>query len=136
MGGWYCPHAIYDSIDLEGLSAARYVEAVRAEGYQAWTRQCIKDPLHPHPIFHSVDVYREGKPTSIAHAAWDVRSPVGTLPVAESVRAFTVPPFKTYDVELIEQYAAMFRKVSANYAELLPGDRGDDAVTVDARGNG
>lgn len=136
MGGWYCPHGIYDSASMGGLSAARYVEAVRAEGFHAWTRQCIKDPLHPHPLFHDIDVYREGAPTAIAHADRDLRSPIGSLPVAESVRAFTVPPFKTFDPAMIEQYVAMFAKVSRHAEELIPGDPGDAAVVVDARGNG
>jgi len=136
MGGWYCPHAIYDAESMDGLSSARFVMAVRAEGYHAWTRQCIKDPLHPHALFHDVDVYGEGAPTAIRHADRDLRSRAGSLPVAESVRAFTVPPFKTYEPALIERYVSLFQKVCKNYKELIAGDSGDQSVVVDARGNG
>ncbi|MEV0083701.1 DegT/DnrJ/EryC1/StrS family aminotransferase [Saccharopolyspora sp. NPDC050642] len=136
MGGWYNPHAIYHADELSGLSAARYVEAVRAEGYQAWTRKCIKDPLHPHPLFHTADVYRDGVPTVIAHAARDTRLGADDLPNAMAARAFTVPPFRSFRPDVIERYAEIFRKVSRNHAELLADDRGDHAVVVDERGDG
>lgn len=136
MGGWYNPHAIYRAEELSGLSAARYVEAVRAEGYQAWTRKCIKDPLHPHPLFHTADVYRDGKPTVIAHASRDTRLGRESLPNAISARAFTVPPFRRFEPAVIERYAEIFRKVSRDHRRLLAGDRGDEAVVVDERGDG
>jgi dTDP-4-amino-4,6-dideoxygalactose transaminase len=136
MGGWYNPHGIYRSEELSGLSAARYIEAVRAEGYHSQTRMCIKDPLHPHPLFHEADVYRDGKPTAIAHASRDWRLGRGTLPNAENVRAFSVPEFRRFDREAIEMYAEIFHKVSRCHRELLAGDRGDAAVVVNERGDG
>jgi hypothetical protein len=136
MGGWYNPHGIYHAEELSGLSAARYIEAVRAEGYQSWTRKCIKDPLHPHPLFHEADVYRDGKPTMLAHASRDWRLKWGSLPNAETVRAFTVPEFRRFDREAIEMYAEIFEKVSRHHEELLSGDRGDEAVVVNERGDG
>lgn len=136
MGGWYNPHAIYCSAELSGLSAARYVEAVRAEGYYSWTRKCIKDPLHLHPLFHDADVFKDGKPTAIAHAEHDWRQKAGSLPNAEAARAFTVPEFKRFDGGAIEAYAGIFKKVSRCHEELLEGDRGDNSVIVDERGDG
>jgi len=60
-----------------------------------------------------------------------VRQPPGSLPVSESVqeRVFTVPWFKHYRPEIIEEYAQAFRKVAENYMALLPGDaeRGEPA---------
>ncbi len=136
MGGWYNPHAIYHSEELSGLSAARYVEAVRAEGYPSWTRKCIKDPLHAHPLFHDADVYHDGIPTMLAHAERDWRMAWGSLPNAEQVRAFTVPEFRRFDPGAIELYAGIFKKVSRLHEELLAGDRGDAAVVVNERGDG
>jgi dTDP-4-amino-4,6-dideoxygalactose transaminase len=135
MGGWYCPHAVYRPEELDGLSAARFVEAVRAEGFHSWTRQCIREPLHLHPLFHDADVYHEGGPTNDASGR-TVRQGRGDLPQAENSRAFTVPPFKKYDAEAIERYAAVFRKVAQQHALLHEGDRGDESVETDERGNG
>jgi hypothetical protein len=136
MGGWYNPHGIYRSEELDGLSVSRFIEAVRAEGYRSYTRKCIKDPLHAHPLFHEADVYREGRPTAIAHSTRDTRAYKGTLPAAEAARAFTVPPFRRFDAEAIETCAAMFKKVVFHHRKLIEGDRGDDATVVDENGDG
>ncbi|MFI6820239.1 DegT/DnrJ/EryC1/StrS family aminotransferase [Micromonospora sp. NPDC050187] len=135
MGGWYCPHAVYRAEELGGLSAARFAEAVRAEGFHTWTRQCIREPLHLHPLFQDADVYREGRPTNAASGRL-VPQGRGDLPRAEGARAFTVPPFKRYEPAVIEQYAALFRKVVEQHEQLHEGDRGDETVQVDERGNG
>jgi dTDP-4-amino-4,6-dideoxygalactose transaminase len=134
MGGWYCPHAVYRSQELGGLSAARFAEAVRAEGFQTWTRQCIREPLHLHPLFSKADVYHEGRPTNRPAG----QEPQGRhdLPNAEGAQAFTVPPFRKYQPAVIERYAAMFRKIADNAEALLEGDRGDESVQIDERGNG
>ena len=39
-----------------------------------------------------------------------------------------VPWFKHYRPEIIDQYADAFRKVVANYKELLDGDKGNVGV--------
>ena len=135
MGGWYCPHAVYDSAALGGLSAARFVEAVRAEGYHSWTRQCIREPLHPHPLFHEADVYGEGWPTNVGRPE-SASKPTKHLPQAENARAFTVPPFRRMDLTAIRQYADMFLKVVEHADELHEGDQGDSSVVMDERGNG
>jgi dTDP-4-amino-4,6-dideoxygalactose transaminase len=134
MGGWYCPHGIFRSEEMGGLSAARFAEAVRAEGFHTWTRQCIREPLHLHPLFSKADVYNEGRPTNLA-SGLTPQGP-GSLPNAENAQAFTVPPFRKFDAAAIEQYSAMFRKVVDNYESLLEGDLGNESVLIDERGNG
>jgi dTDP-4-amino-4,6-dideoxygalactose transaminase len=136
MGGWYCPHGIYHTEELGGLSVSRFVEALRAEGYYAWTRSCIKEPLHLHPMLNECDIYGHGKPTRIANTDRDLRQSKGSLPITENIKSFTVPAFKKYIPEIIEEYAACFRKVIEHHEELIPGDLGDEAVAVDERGNG
>jgi len=127
-GGWYAPHGIYVKEELGGLSITRFCEAVRAEG-----APCVPGcnlPLHLHPLFNTIDVYHHGKPTRIANLpeGVDIREPPGSLPVSESInrRVFTVPWFKKFKPEIIEEYAEAYRKVAENYEELLPGDKGDD----------
>ncbi|MEM3957572.1 MAG: DegT/DnrJ/EryC1/StrS family aminotransferase [Thermoproteota archaeon] len=123
-GGWYAPHGIYHSEELGGLSVQRFCEAVRAEGAPCYPGCNL--PLHLHPLFNEIDVYNQGRPTRIANSppGVDVRQPPGSLPVSESVqdRVFTVPWFKHYRPEIIEEYAQAFRKVAENYMDLLPGD--------------
>ncbi|MBO3797572.1 MAG: DegT/DnrJ/EryC1/StrS family aminotransferase [Thermoproteota archaeon] len=123
-GGWYAPHGIYHPEELGGLSVQRFCEAVRAEGAPCYPGCNL--PLHLHPLFNEIDVYNQGRPTRIANSppGVDVRQPPGSLPVSESVqeRVFTVPWFKHYRPEIIEEYAQAFRKVAENYMDLLPGD--------------
>jgi hypothetical protein len=71
-------------------------------------------PLHLHPVFHDADIYREGKPTNLAHANRDLRVRIGDLPVTESMpkRCFSIPWFKHERPELIAQYAEAFKKVA------------------------
>jgi len=125
MGGWYAAKGLYRREELGGLSLTRFCEAVRAEGAPA--SPGANSPLHLHPLFHTVDVYGHGKPTVIAHAKRDVRQPRGSLPVSESIpgSVFSIPWFKHYRPEIIEQYAAAYRKAAENYDELLKDDPGD-----------
>jgi dTDP-4-amino-4,6-dideoxygalactose transaminase len=121
-GGWYAPHGIYHPEELGGLSIQRFCEAVRAEGAPCYPGCNL--PLHLHPLFNTIDVYNYGKPTRIANSPSDLRQPPGSLPVSESIqeRVFSVPWFKHYRPEIIEEYAQAFRKVAENYKSLLPGD--------------
>jgi dTDP-4-amino-4,6-dideoxygalactose transaminase len=123
-GGWYAPHGLYRSEELEGLSIYRFCEALRAEGVPA--RPGCNLPLHLHPLFNTIDVYGDGKPTRIANCPpnVDIRQPYGSLPVSEGIqeKVFSVPWFKRYRPEIIKEYADAFRKVIENYRELLPGD--------------
>jgi perosamine synthetase len=125
MAGWYSPHGLYKTEELGGLSIARYCEAVSAEGRD--TRPGVNNPLHLHPLFNDIDVYGHGKPTRIAHTDRDVRQPLGSLPVTEGIGkcTYTIPYFKHYRPEVIEEYAAAYRKVAENYKELLADDKGN-----------
>jgi len=124
-GGWYAPHGIYVPEELGGLSITRFTEAVRAEGCP--TGPGANKPLHLHPVFTECDIYGHGKPTRIANSNRDLRQYPGDLPVSEAngARTYSIPWFKHFRPEVIEQYANAFRKVCENYEELLPGDPGN-----------
>ena len=53
--------------------------------------------------------------------------PPGSLPVSEKVpsRTFSVPWFKKYYPNVIEEYALAFRKAAENHRELLKDDPGN-----------
>ncbi len=125
-GGWYFPLAIYVKEELEGLSISRFCEALRAEGVGCAYPGCNR-PLHLHPLFQDVDVYRHGRPTRIAYSQRDVREKAGCLPVTDALqkRVFAVPWFKHFWPEIIQHYARAFKKVIENYKELLADDKGD-----------
>jgi dTDP-4-amino-4,6-dideoxygalactose transaminase len=125
-GGWYAPRGIYKPEECGGLSVSRFCEAVRAEGVPDCQPGCNL-PLHRHPLFQTADVYGHGQPTRIAHSVRDVRGEDGSLPVSEGIgeRVYTVPWFKHFRPEQIEQYARAYRKVAEQYEQLLPGDTGN-----------
>lgn len=125
MGGWYSPRGLYRPEELGGLSIVRFCQALAAEGVPFTTPGCYA-PLHSHEMLKTYDIYGEGKPTRIVHAHRDVR----LLDTAETLRnteiaathTFEIPNFRHFRPEEIAQYAAAYRKVCENYAELLPGD--------------
>ncbi|MCM8816709.1 MAG: DegT/DnrJ/EryC1/StrS family aminotransferase, partial [Candidatus Omnitrophica bacterium] len=96
-GGWYASLGRYIKEELDGLSISRFCEALRAEGV-GWAYPGCNKPLHTHPLFQTVDVYRHGKPTRIAFSDTDVREKDKSLPVAESLqkKVFSVPWFKHF----------------------------------------
>ena len=119
MGGWYYPQGLYKSEELNGLSCEKFCEAIRAEGWS----DCYPGgnaPLHLHPVFHRADIFNMGKPTMISFGQRDVRQGKGTLLVSESIHdiSFSVPWFKHYRPELIEEYAMGFRKIAENSRQL------------------
>lgn len=118
MGGWYSPFAHYDSTALNNLPLERFAEAVTAEGLPMGCG--VNRPLHLHPVFNDADIYHDGKPTRIAFTPEDIRQPAGSLPVTEAKwnQAFVTPWFKHDRPEVIEAYAAVYRKV-ARQAETL-----------------
>ncbi|MBQ2840381.1 MAG: DegT/DnrJ/EryC1/StrS family aminotransferase [Oscillospiraceae bacterium] len=128
MAGWYAAHGLYVPEELEGLSVTRFCEALRAEGVDAVSAGCNL-PLHTHPLFQVADVYNDGKPTRIAFTDKDVREMDNDLDVCEDIgaRTYSIPWFKNYEPEVIEQYANAFKKVCANYKELLADDPGNPA---------
>jgi len=119
MGGWYAPRGFYVAEELGGLPIDRFREAVRAEGVDGLGPPNF--PLHLHPMLNECDVYGHGKPTRIANASRDVRQGPGTLPVSEGIadRCYSIPYFKRFHREHIEEYANAFRKVAENAKELL-----------------
>jgi len=127
MAGWYAPHGIYKTEELEGLSVTRFCEAVCAEGVGC-SPGC-NNALHTHALFKIADVYGTGKPTRIAYTDTDIREFDKDLGPAEAIGAsiYSIPWFKKYDKEAIEKYAEAFRKAALNYKELLPGDKGNPA---------
>lgn len=123
MGGFYQPTAVYFPEQLKGLSSKRFCAAVRAELSGAFSsfeggNYC----LHTHKFFQDFDLLKLGKPGRIAFSDRDVREDDKYLKKSEEKQCFTVPPFKKYDKEWIELYAAAYRKVVENYEDLLEGD--------------
>ncbi|MDD4773128.1 MAG: DegT/DnrJ/EryC1/StrS family aminotransferase [Eubacteriales bacterium] len=116
MAGWYAPHGLYNSDELEGLSVSRFCEAVRAEGVSVSPGG--NNPLHTHNVFKTADIYNAGTPTRIMNADRDVRE-LDALPVTEELEIYSIPWFKRPMHSYIEMYAAAFRKVAENYRELL-----------------
>ncbi|MCK5758525.1 MAG: DegT/DnrJ/EryC1/StrS family aminotransferase, partial [Clostridiales bacterium] len=125
MGGWYAPKGLYRPDELEGLSVTRFCEAVRAEGVE--TSPGCNLALHTHSLFQTVDVYGHGKPTRIANSSRDVREMDKNLAQSEEIGAlsYSIPWFKLFKPEYIEEYAAAFKKVALNYKELLKDDTGN-----------
>ena len=128
MAGWYAAHGLYVPEELGGLSVTRFCEALREEGVPAGPG--CNAALHSHALFQNCDVFGDGKPTRIANSDYDVREMDKDLEVCEAAGAHTysIPWFKNYEPEVIEQYANAFKKVCANYKELLPGDPGNPAM--------
>jgi perosamine synthetase len=126
-GGWYASKGLYRPEELGGLSISRFCEAVKAEGCP--TNPGINKALHLHPLFNTLDVYGDGKPTRLANLpeGVDIRQPEGSLPVAEGIRerVLQAPWFKHYRPAIIEEYANAFRKVMENHQELIPDDPGN-----------
>lgn len=121
MGGWYAAHGLYVAEELGGLPLSRYAEAVRAEG--ATCSPGANFALHLHPLLNTADIYRHGKPTRIANSDRDLRQPEGSLPVTEGIqqRCYSIPWFKHYRPEVIEQVAGAYRKVAENADKLMEG---------------
>jgi len=119
MGGWYSPMGIYRSQELGGLPLKRFIGALRAEGVRISAG--ANHPIHLHPLMNDCDVYGNGAPTRIAHAARDVRQGPGSLPVTEAAmeNIYKVPWFKKFMPDHIDQYALAFRKISDNFKALL-----------------
>jgi dTDP-4-amino-4,6-dideoxygalactose transaminase len=123
MGGWYLPRGLYKTEELAGLRCSKFCEAVRAEGVaDCWPG--ANGALHLHEIYHSADLFRMGQPTMISFGQRDVRQGPGSLPVSESIYqiAFGVPWFKHDRPDIIEAYAACFRKVVEHADDLMKDD--------------
>lgn len=119
MGGWYAAHGLYRPEEVGGLSVSRFAEAVRAEG--AVCSPGANFPLHTHALFHTADIYGDGKPTAIANADRDLRQPIGSLPITEACtrRCYNIPWFKHDRPAIIDEYILAYRKVAEHIDELL-----------------
>ncbi len=126
-GGWYAPHGLYRAEELGGLSITRFCQAVAAEGAPC-SPGCNK-ALHLHPVFNTLDIYGQGKPTRIANLpdGVDVRQPRGSLPVSEGIQSkvYRIPWFKHDRPAAIRAYAGAYRKVAEQHRDLLADDPGD-----------
>ena len=114
MGGWYHPRGLYLAEELGGLPLERFCQALQAEGFPA--RPGANFPLHTHPLVNEVDIYGDGRPTALARSA----PTAAPLPVAEAIDrfCFSVPWFKHYRPEVIDEYALALKKVAAHADEL------------------
>ena len=119
MGGWYAARGLYVQEELGGLPVEKFCEAVRAEGVS--TSPGANFALNTHPVFHTADIYHEGRPTNTAHIRRKLHQGVGTMPVSEAVpkTVYGVPWFRKNRPRLIRQYAAAFRKAAEHAEELL-----------------
>ena len=118
MAGWYTPQAMYAAEELGGLPIEEYIKAVSAEtGYHGDSG--ANYPLHTHPLFKDIDLYKSGKPTRIQFTDRDVRELDAALAPSENIPCFSIPRFSVYLPEYIKLYAEGYKKVSANYKELL-----------------
>ncbi len=126
-GGWYAPHMHYAPEAFDGLSVKRFSDALRAECGEGMPG--CNAALHRCELFYSVDIYGHGKPTVQVFDPSDPKAQTGELPVAAAANSRTIwiPQFRQFDRPSIDRYVEVFRKVAANYRELLPGDgRRDD----------
>lgn len=123
MGGFYQPQLAYYPDQLGGLSSKRFSAAVTAEFNGAFN--CAEGGnfcLHTHDFFKTFDLLRAGMPGRIAFAARDVRDDDKHLEPSEHKYCCSAPWFKHFDKEWIDRYAAVYKKVIANYEQLLAGD--------------
>jgi Predicted pyridoxal phosphate-dependent enzyme apparently involved in regulation of cell wall biogenesis len=120
MGGWYYPLGLFDQGRLPPGSLAKVCAALRAEGIGVCS-PCKNGPLHLHPAFQDLDLFRLGKPTMVSFAERDLRQGPGSLPNAEAIRerAFSVPWFKQLWKPQIDAYVEGFRKVFSNVDEIV-----------------
>ena len=115
--GWYAPYGLWKPDEVEGLPVERFAEALKAEGFGCGVGG--NRALHTHEYFKTFDLYNAGVPTRIQFAERDVRELDKDLPVTESIEIYSTPWFKKFNPEIIEMYAAAYRKVAENYKELL-----------------
>jgi dTDP-4-amino-4,6-dideoxygalactose transaminase len=121
MGGWYAAKGLYEAEELKDLPVTRFCEAMNAEGVEYRIMPGANVLMHLHPVMNEVDIYGDGQPTRIAFSDRDLRQDLGSLPVTESLpqRCLSVPWFKQYRREVIDEYVGAFRKVATKCGDLL-----------------
>lgn len=131
-GGWYACKGLYNAEDFDGLSLNYFMEAIRAEGGYGFYSGC-NAALHTHGLFHTMDVYGDGKPSNLANLPADADKSFnaeGSLPVSEGIceHGFNIPWFKHFNRDVIDGQIAAVRKVVANYKDLLATDPKEKVV--------
>ncbi len=116
MGGWYYPQGLYISEELGGLSCEDFSTALRKEGVE----NCFpggNNPLHLHKIFQNPVPFHLGNKSVLSSADSNLQQGKGTLPVSEKIHdiSFSIPWFKKYKIEIIDQYVKAFKKVCEYY---------------------
>jgi len=118
VGSSYCERIILGDEIISKVPAKRICEAISAEGSptSAGTYYCH----HLHPLWNELDVYGDGKPTSIAFASRDTRLGPGSLPIAENIndRLISAPRFSVNMPKIVDQHAEAFRKVLSNLDQI------------------
>lgn len=123
MGGFYNPMITYYPEYFGGLSSKRFCQAVTAEcneTYICWEGANFN--LHTHDFFKTFDFYNIGKPSRIAFSERDVREDDKYLAPSDSIFSISAPWFKHKDKKWIDMYVDAYKKVAANYKDLLDGD--------------
>ena len=121
MAGFYEPHGAYYPDELHGLSVKRFAEAVRAEN----GGHCYEGAnfcLHTHPLFKTFDLTHCGTPSRIRYNDRDVREDDRLCDPSLEKYCFSVPRFNYLDKDVIDRYAAGYRKVIENHRQLLESD--------------
>ncbi len=119
MGGWYAAKGIYHAEEIMHLPIEKFCEAMAAEGVQI--RAGANLLMHQHPLLNEADIYGHGKPTRLANASRDdILQPAGSLPRTEEIPTgcFSIPWFKHYRPEIIDEYVEAFKKVCLRADEL------------------
>lgn len=129
MAGFYNAQGLFLPEELDGLSVDKFAEAIRAEGFPCAANGNFC--LHNHPFFKTFNFMHTEKPSRIAFSDRDVREDDHLCDRSERIYCFTVPWFKHFDKAEIEKYANAYKKVIANYKELL-----DDADARINKGSG
>lgn len=127
MAGWYMPQAMYVAEELGGLPIELYLKAVEAEtGFLG--SEGANYPLHTHTYFRNFDLFQTGTPTRIQFAERDVRELDDALAPSENIPCFSIPWFKKFIPEVIDQYVEGYKKVSEHYEEILANCQKEDGV--------
>lgn len=115
VASWYGLILQYQPDELDGLPIGRYFEAVQAEGCHEADRPGSTCPLNLLPLFQETEALFPGHVRDLGYG-------LGDFPGAEEfhARSIKLPVWhREEDLPLARQYVEAFRKVSANYRNLL-----------------
>lgn len=115
VASWYGLILQYQPDEFDGLPIGRYFEAVQAEGCHEADRPGSTCPLNLLPLFQEPEALFPGHVRDLGYG-------LGDFPRAEEfhARSIKLPVWhREEDLPLARQYVEAFRKVSANYRNLL-----------------